>query len=131
MSIREEEVDVGSYVRSARDAVAERVALPAGYSLRWSGRWEYMERARRRLALVVPLTILMPLALLVFVAAASWWSYYLGRRQALESVRREAINDATWTASRFESIFERALRRGDSVRFRKTWRRWRRIAKSP
>jgi Cu(I)/Ag(I) efflux system membrane protein CusA/SilA len=41
-------VDVGTYVDSARRAVAERVALPSGYTLTWSGQYEYLERAARR-----------------------------------------------------------------------------------
>ncbi|MCZ6695966.1 MAG: efflux RND transporter permease subunit, partial [Acidobacteria bacterium] len=57
VSIREDEVDLSTYVRRARQAVAEKVSLPAGYSIRWSGRYEYMERASERLALVIPLTL--------------------------------------------------------------------------
>jgi Cu(I)/Ag(I) efflux system membrane protein CusA/SilA len=59
VSIREDEVDLGSYVRRAKAAVAEQVDLPPGYNLRWSGRYEYMERARQRLAIVLPLTLLI------------------------------------------------------------------------
>ncbi|MCY3759690.1 MAG: efflux RND transporter permease subunit, partial [Gemmatimonadetes bacterium] len=51
------DVDVGSYVERARKIVGEEVDLPAGYSLIWSGQYEYMERARQRLTLVVPLTL--------------------------------------------------------------------------
>ncbi|MCZ6670462.1 MAG: CusA/CzcA family heavy metal efflux RND transporter [Acidobacteria bacterium] len=57
VSIREDEVDLGTYVRTARKAVAEQVDLPAGYSIKWSGRYEYMERANKRLTLVIPLTL--------------------------------------------------------------------------
>ncbi|MBD3868743.1 MAG: efflux RND transporter permease subunit [Acidobacteria bacterium] len=59
VSIREDEVDLGSYVALAQEAVREQVDLPAGYSIRWSGRYEYMERARQRLMLVLPLTLLI------------------------------------------------------------------------
>ncbi len=59
VSIREEEIDIGTYVGRARRAVAEQVDLPAGYSIKWSGRYEYMERAQKRLALVLPLTLLI------------------------------------------------------------------------
>ncbi len=52
-------VDVGSYVENAQDAVARQVAIPAGYSLAWSGQFEYMQRAQQRLMLVVPLTVLI------------------------------------------------------------------------
>ncbi len=41
----------------AREAVQDHVELPEGYSIKWSGRYEFMERARQRLAIVVPLTL--------------------------------------------------------------------------
>ena len=49
--------DLGSYVLNAQQAVAEKLSLPPGYSLSWSGQFEYMERAKARLSLVAPLTI--------------------------------------------------------------------------
>ncbi|MCW7752587.1 efflux RND transporter permease subunit [Desulfobotulus sp. H1] len=49
--------DLGSYVSEARDAVARYVELPSGYSISWSGQYEYMERANARLKLVIPLTL--------------------------------------------------------------------------
>jgi Cu(I)/Ag(I) efflux system membrane protein CusA/SilA len=52
-----EEADVGSYVQRAREVVAEAVALPPGYSVKWSGQYEYMERANERLAVLVPITL--------------------------------------------------------------------------
>jgi len=59
VSIREDEVDMGTYVALAKQAVADHVTLPPGYSIRWSGRYEYMERAQKRLLLVLPLTLLI------------------------------------------------------------------------
>jgi len=59
VSIREDEVDMGTYVKRAKQAVAENIDLPPGYSMRWSGRYEYMERAQERLMLVLPLTLLI------------------------------------------------------------------------
>ena len=53
----EQGVDIGSYVQQAQEIVAREVALPPGYSLVWSGQYEYMERASRRLRFLVPLTI--------------------------------------------------------------------------
>jgi Cu(I)/Ag(I) efflux system membrane protein CusA/SilA len=50
-------VDVGTYVQRAREVVAERVELPPGYSIKWSGQYEYMERANRRLQILVPITL--------------------------------------------------------------------------
>jgi len=49
--------DLGSYVEAAREAVRERVALPAGYALSWAGQYEYMQRARERLQYIVPVTL--------------------------------------------------------------------------
>jgi len=46
-------------VKLAKQAVAENIDLPPGYSMRWSGRYEYMERAQERLMLVLPLTLLI------------------------------------------------------------------------
>ena len=50
-------IDVGSYVEAARAAVATEIDLPTGYSLSWSGQYEYMQRAEQRLKLVVPITL--------------------------------------------------------------------------
>jgi Cu(I)/Ag(I) efflux system membrane protein CusA/SilA len=49
--------DLGGYVEEAQAAVAEKVVLPPGYSLGWSGQFEYLERAKARLAIVVPVTL--------------------------------------------------------------------------
>lgn len=56
--------DLGGYVAQARKLVAERVSLPPGYSLSWSGQFEALERASQRLTLVVPLTLGIVLLLL-------------------------------------------------------------------
>ena len=56
--------DVGTYVADARRAVESMVRLPPGYSLRWSGQYEYMERAAARLKLVIPATLAIVLLLL-------------------------------------------------------------------
>jgi Cu(I)/Ag(I) efflux system membrane protein CusA/SilA len=52
-------IDVGTYVKNARQAVGERVKLPAGYNLVWSGQFEYMEKAKERLLVIIPLTVLI------------------------------------------------------------------------
>ena len=49
--------DIGSYVQAAQAAVDREVRLPAGYRLEWSGEYEYMQRARARLTVVVPATL--------------------------------------------------------------------------
>ena len=56
--------DLVSVVRDLQAAVARDVALPAGYSISWSGQFEYLERAKERLAYVVPLTLVVILVLL-------------------------------------------------------------------
>jgi Cu(I)/Ag(I) efflux system membrane protein CusA/SilA len=56
--------DLGTYVDNAKRAVAEQLELPAGYSLAWSGQYEYMERAKERLSIVVPITIAIIMLLL-------------------------------------------------------------------
>jgi len=56
--------DLGSYVKDAKQVVAEQVKLPAGYSLNWSGQYEYMERAKERLSTVVPVTLAIIVLLL-------------------------------------------------------------------
>jgi Cu(I)/Ag(I) efflux system membrane protein CusA/SilA len=58
--------DIGSYVRDAKRIVQEKVKVPAGYQLVWSGQYEYMERVRERLKLVVPITIFIVFLLLYF-----------------------------------------------------------------
>jgi len=56
--------DLGSFVRDAQQAVREQVQLPAGYSVAWSGQFEYLERASKKLAVVVPFTLAIILVLL-------------------------------------------------------------------
>ena len=56
--------DIGSYVEEAQKKVAEQVKIPVGYTLVWSGQYEYMQRAKERLIYVVPLTLLIIFLLL-------------------------------------------------------------------
>jgi Cu(I)/Ag(I) efflux system membrane protein CusA/SilA len=56
--------DIGGYVADAQKAVRDRVKFPPGYYATWSGQFEYMERAKERLAVVVPLTIMIVFVLL-------------------------------------------------------------------
>ncbi len=58
--------DIGGYVADAKRMVGEMVTLPAGYTLQWSGQYEYMQRAKERLTLVVPATLLIIFLLLYF-----------------------------------------------------------------
>ncbi len=65
--------DLGRYVLEAQKAVAEKIKLPPGYSLTWTGQYEYLERAKARLGLVIPFTVAIILLLL-----------YLNFRNAIE-----------------------------------------------
>jgi Cu(I)/Ag(I) efflux system membrane protein CusA/SilA len=58
--------DVGGFVEEARAAVSRDVALPAGYYVDWSGRWENQVRARQRLQIVLPIVLLVIFTLLYF-----------------------------------------------------------------
>jgi Cu(I)/Ag(I) efflux system membrane protein CusA/SilA len=86
--------DLGGYVERARQAVRERVDLPAGYSIGWSGQYEYMQRAAERLRIVVPaalaiivvllflnfrnfVSVAIILGTLPFALAGSYWLLYL------------------------------------------------------
>lgn len=56
--------DIDGYVRDAKQAVRQAVKFPAGYTITWSGQFEYMERAKQRLQFVVPLTLAIIFVLL-------------------------------------------------------------------
>jgi len=68
-------IDVGTYVARAQNAVADAIAtgeieLPAGYNVVWSGQYEYMLRAQRRLLVVVPITLLI-IVLIIYLNTRS------------------------------------------------------------
>jgi Cu(I)/Ag(I) efflux system membrane protein CusA/SilA len=56
--------DVGGYVEAARDVVASQLTLPPGYTLVWSGQYEFMQRVKQRMRMVVPVTLGIILLLL-------------------------------------------------------------------
>ncbi len=56
--------DVGGWVERAREVVDRQVDVPDGYTVLWSGQYEYMERARERLAVIIPLTLFLILLIL-------------------------------------------------------------------
>jgi len=58
--------DIGGYVADAKEALRQKVQLPPGYTLVWSGQYENMERVKQRLLVVVPVTIFIILLLLYF-----------------------------------------------------------------
>ena len=69
------EIDIGTYVKMAQRAVneavaAKRVVMPTGYNLFWSGQYEYMQRAKQRLMIVVPITLLI-IVLIIYLNTRS------------------------------------------------------------
>ena len=56
--------DIGSYIQDAKATIDKHITLPPGYSIKWSGQYEYMERASAHLAMVIPLTLLIVIMLL-------------------------------------------------------------------
>jgi len=93
--------DIGSYVFDAKKAIRENIQLPPGYQLVWSGQFEYMERVKQRLYIVVPITIILIFTLLylntksaaktaiIFLAVpfsavgAVWFLYFLGYNMSI------------------------------------------------
>ncbi|GFO75285.1 Cu(I)/Ag(I) efflux system membrane protein CusA/SilA [Bathymodiolus platifrons methanotrophic gill symbiont] len=51
--------DIGGFVHKAKQVLAEKVSIPAGYTITWSGQFEYMQRAAERLKIVIPITFLI------------------------------------------------------------------------
>jgi Cu(I)/Ag(I) efflux system membrane protein CusA/SilA len=88
--------DVGSYVENAKQIIEEQVDLPAGYNIIWSGQYEYMQKARATLTVVIPLTLLIIFVIIfmntkslvktgiIFIAlplslvGCFWYIYFLG-----------------------------------------------------
>ncbi len=63
--------DFGGYVKQAQKAIAEKVKLPPGYVLKWSGQFEYMESVKQKLFIVIPLTLLI-IIVLIYLNTESW-----------------------------------------------------------
>ena len=90
------DIDVGTYVQNAMRTVTAKVTLPAGYTIIWSGQYEYMQRAQQRLMYVIPMTLFIIFIIIylntrsvakvaiVFLAVpfslvgAFWFLYFLG-----------------------------------------------------
>ncbi|MCA1766061.1 MAG: CusA/CzcA family heavy metal efflux RND transporter [Desulfobulbaceae bacterium] len=63
-------IDIGTYVKQARRAVEDQITLPAGYSIVWSGQYQYMEEARKRFMVIIPLTVLI-IFMIIYVNTGS------------------------------------------------------------
>lgn len=61
-----ENIDLTSYVKNAQQIVRDNLKLPIGYSINWSGQYEYLQRAKEKLKYVIPLTLFI-IALLLFI----------------------------------------------------------------
>jgi Cu(I)/Ag(I) efflux system membrane protein CusA/SilA len=93
--------DLGGYVEEAKKVVAEKVKLPPGYNLAWSGQYEYLQRVKERLWIVVPITLFIVFLLLYFntgsfvktiiillavpfsAVGAIWLLYFLGYNMSI------------------------------------------------
>ncbi len=64
--------DVGGWVNRAKQVVVEQVALPAGYNIIWSGQYEYIEAANKRLAVAVPAVFVL-IVMLLYISHKSWF----------------------------------------------------------
>jgi Cu(I)/Ag(I) efflux system membrane protein CusA/SilA len=94
-------IDIGRYIAGAQKAVAQKIKLPTGYTLVWSGEFEYMQRSQRRLLLVIPLTLFIIFTLIFLntksfiktgivllavpfsLVGAVWFLYLLGYNMSL------------------------------------------------
>jgi len=63
-------IDVGTYVKRAQVAVAEKINLPPGYSIVWSGQFEYMQAAKKRFMVIIPLTVLI-IFVIIYISTKS------------------------------------------------------------
>jgi Cu(I)/Ag(I) efflux system membrane protein CusA/SilA len=95
------DVDLGTYIKGAKEAIAAKLQIPAGYSLVWSGQFEYLERAKARLQIIIPITlglifilmmlatgsltkvIIIILSLPFSIVGGIWLIYFLGYNLSL------------------------------------------------
>jgi Cu(I)/Ag(I) efflux system membrane protein CusA/SilA len=68
--------DIGGWVGEAKKVVAQNVPMPSGYTLQWSGQYEYMEAASKRLKLIIPVTLLI-IILLLYASTRSWFRTFI------------------------------------------------------
>ena len=69
-------IDLGSYITKAKKAISERLKLPPGYNYVWSGQFEYMEQARQRLQVIIPITLAI-IILILYVNTASFAKVFI------------------------------------------------------
>ncbi len=94
-------IDIGTYIKDAQKIISAKLTLPTGYNLIWSGEFEFMQRAHKRLMLVIPLTLFIILIILFLntqsmvktaivllavpfsLVGAVWYLYFLGYNMSL------------------------------------------------
>ncbi|HEU4343854.1 MAG TPA: efflux RND transporter permease subunit [Candidatus Binatia bacterium] len=132
--------DIGSYVEEAQKKVAEQVQIPTGYSLVWSGQYEYMQRAKERLIYVVPLTLVIIFVLLYMnfqsvaksvivllsvpfaVVGAVWLLYLLGYNLSVAvwvgiiALAGVAAETGVVMIVYLDEVYERKLREGSMTK---------------
>jgi Cu(I)/Ag(I) efflux system membrane protein CusA/SilA len=59
------DIDVGSYIKKAQQLIDSHLKIPKGYTLLWSGQFEYMERARQKLQIIIPVTLALVFLLIL------------------------------------------------------------------
>jgi Cu(I)/Ag(I) efflux system membrane protein CusA/SilA len=94
-------IDIGTYIKRAQKAVSENVTLPQGYTVIWSGEFEYLQRMQRRLMFIIPFTLLIIILIIYLntrslvktgivilsvpfsLVGAVWFLYLLGYNMSL------------------------------------------------
>jgi Cu(I)/Ag(I) efflux system membrane protein CusA/SilA len=128
--------DIGSYVEEAKKKVAENIKVPTGYTLLWSGQYEYMQRAKERLVYVVPVTLLIIFVLLYMnfqsvakslivllsvpfaMVGAIWYLYFLGYNMSVAvwvgiiALAGVAAETGVVMLVYLDEVYERRLREG-------------------
>jgi Cu(I)/Ag(I) efflux system membrane protein CusA/SilA len=74
ISLNLHDIDVGSYIKQAKKILSKKINLPPGYILTWSGRYKNLQQARKKLMIVIPLTLLIIFLLLYFNFKNVWES---------------------------------------------------------
>ncbi len=69
-------LDLGTYVQNAQRVVSRKVPMPAGYTVVWSGQYEYIQAANQRLMVVIPLALVL-IILLLYMASRSWLRVFI------------------------------------------------------
>ena len=132
--------DIGGYVEEAKIKVAAGVKIPTGYTITWSGQYEFMQRAKERLVYVVPLTLLIIFVILYMnfqsvtksvivllsipfaVVGAVWFLYFLGYNMSVAvwvgiiALAGVAAETGVVMIVYLDEVYDRKLREGSMVK---------------